>query len=108
MAELVTLAGGVPLGDQAGVKTHALSRDQLEALAPEVVVVKPCGFGLEQGLAEAPALARAVPWADWPACRDGRVYVADGSAYFNRPGPRIVDSLELLAACVHPELFADF
>jgi iron complex transport system substrate-binding protein len=108
MAELVELAGGVPLGDQAGAKTHAFTAEQLAALQPEVVVVKPCGFTLEQGLAELETLRRVVPWDDWPACRTGRVYVADGSAYFNRPGPRIVDSTELLAACVQPELFPDF
>ena len=46
--------------------------------------------------------------ASWPAVQQGRVCIADGSAYFNRPGPRIVDSLELLAACLHPQAFADF
>ena len=50
----------------------------------------------------------ALPWETWRATQEGRVYVADGNAYFNRPGPRIVESLEILAACVHPEAFGDF
>jgi iron complex transport system substrate-binding protein len=108
MGELVELAGGIPIGDQRGAKTHALSREQLEALSPEVLVVKPCGFTLDMAQAELPVLKRVLPWDTWPACREGRVYLCDGSAYFNRPGPRIVDSLELLAACIHPELFGDF
>jgi iron complex transport system substrate-binding protein len=107
MGELVEIAGGTPLGDQAGLKTHALSTEQLAGMQPEVVMVKPCGFTLAQGLAELPTLQRILP-PTWPAVRAGRVYVADGSAYFNRPGPRIIDSLELLAACIHPAAFVDF
>ena len=48
-----------------------------------------------------------LPWERWAAVRTGRVFVADGNAYFNRPGPRLVESLEILAACVHPRAFAD-
>ena len=50
-------------------------------------------------------MRRALPWHEWPAVQAGRVWVADGNAYFNRPGPRLVESLEILAACVHPEAF---
>jgi iron complex transport system substrate-binding protein len=49
----------------------------------------------------------ALPWESWRAVQAGRVYVADGNAHFNRPGPRIVESLEILAACLHPETFED-
>jgi iron complex transport system substrate-binding protein len=77
-------------------------------LAPDVVVVKPCGFTVERTLAELPVLTRALPWAAWTGPgRVARVYVADGNAYFNRSGPRIVDSLELLAALLHPGRFPD-
>lgn len=80
----------------------------LERLRPDVVIVKPCGFSLARALDELETLRRVLPWDAWPAVRAGRVYVADGNDYFNRPGPRLVDSLELLAACVHPELFRGF
>lgn len=102
MAELIELAGGEPLLDQAGEHTRALNMDELGGVNPEVLVVKPCGFTLERGLAELAALRAAVPWERWDACRTGRVFIADGSAYFNRPGPRIVDSLELLVQCINP------
>jgi iron complex transport system substrate-binding protein len=72
-----------------------------------VVLVKPCGFTLERSLVERDALASLLAPLPWPAVREGRVWLADGNAYFNRPGPRIVDSLEILAACVHPETFSD-
>ena len=71
------------------------------------MVIKPCGFPLERTLEEVSLLPSALPWESWPAVREGRVYVADGNAYFNRPGPRIVESLEILGACLHPEAFDD-
>jgi iron complex transport system substrate-binding protein len=71
-------------------------------------VVKPCGFELRRTLAELDALREALPWSSWRAVGEGRVYVADGNAFFNRPGPRIVESLEILAACVHPEVFPEW
>ncbi|MGQ0553415.1 MAG: ABC transporter substrate-binding protein [Planctomycetota bacterium] len=109
MPELVEAAGGRPLVTQPGAHAPTLTREQLQALdpAPEVVVVKPCGFPLERTLRESETLARLLAQMPWPAVREGRVWLADGNAFFNRPGPRIVDSLEIMAACVHPEAFAD-
>jgi iron complex transport system substrate-binding protein len=108
MPELMALAGGTPLVTKPGEHAPTLSLEQLEALDPDVVLVKPCGFPLARTLEELPVLRDSLPWAKWRAVREGRVYVADGNAYFNRPGPRIVESLEILAACVHPEIFEDF
>jgi len=104
MPELVERAGGVAVGVEAGAPAPTVSLDALVALAPDVVVIKPCGFDLERTLRERPlvdALVEALP-------PPTRVYLTDGNAYFNRPGPRIVDSLEILAACVHPAAFEDF
>jgi iron complex transport system substrate-binding protein len=72
-------------------------------MAPDVVVIKPCGFSVERTLQERDVVDRDV----LPATGRARVYVTDGNAFFNRPGPRLVESLEILAACVHPERFAD-
>jgi iron complex transport system substrate-binding protein len=106
MPELIALAGGEPLVTIPGQHAPTLAIPQLAALDPEVIVIKPCGFDRKRTLAELPTLRRTLPWSAWGPRR--RVYLADGSAYFNRPGPRIVESLEILAACVHPETFADF
>jgi|RhiMetdeSRZDD1v2_1073273.scaffolds.fasta_scaffold482523_2 iron complex transport system substrate-binding protein len=107
MPELIDLAGGDPLGVAAGEQAPTLDLAALRALEPDVVVVKPCGYPVERTLAELDLLRTALPWDDWPAARAGRVFVADGNAYFNRSGPRIVDSAELLAACLHPDRFGD-
>ena len=105
MPEMVLIAGGESLAARPGEKTAAVALEALRRMDPEVLLLKPCGFPIARTLAELTTLPRVLPWTSWTAVRDGRVYVADGSAYFNRPGPRIVDSLEILAACVHPELF---
>jgi iron complex transport system substrate-binding protein len=108
MPELIALAGGAPLVTKPGEHAPTLGKESLAALAPDVVVVKPCGFALERTLAELPVLQETLPWAAWGGIESRRVYVADGNAYFNRPGPRIVESLEILAACVHPATFPEF
>jgi len=107
MPELITIAGGTPLVTTPGERAPTVSRAELARLDPDVVVVKPCGFPLERTVAEIDALPRVLPWSEWRCVRAGCVFLADGNAYFNRPGPRIVDSLEILAACIHPEIFAD-
>ncbi len=104
MPELIELAGGEPVLAKAGQPAPPLAAP--EAVAPEVVVVKPCGFSLERTAGEAEAVRRLSP-ASWPAAGRRRVYLADGSALFNRPGPRLVDSLELLAGRSHPRACGD-
>ncbi|WP_437673512.1 ABC transporter substrate-binding protein [Sorangium sp. So ce131] len=106
MPELIALAGGEPLVTRPGDHAPTLSPDDLAALDPDVVLIKPCGFPLERTLAEIDLLPRVLPWSSYRAAAQGRVFLADGNAFFNRPGPRIVESLEILAACVHPGLFA--
>lgn len=106
MPELITIAGGTPLVTTPGERAPTVSRRELARLDPDVVLVKPCGFPLERTVGEIAALPRVLPWDEWRCVREGRIFLADGNAYFNRPGPRIVDSLEILAACAHPQIFA--
>jgi iron complex transport system substrate-binding protein len=107
MPELVRLAGGEPLVTEPGEHAPTLTLEALAQLDPDVVLVKPCGFDLARTLQELRELKEALPWSSWRAIREGRVYIADGNAFFNRPGPRIVESLEILAACLHPSRLAD-
>lgn len=107
MPELVALAGGVALGARAGERAPVLALAELATLAPDVVLVKPCGFELARTRAERALVDRVVAALGGTARACGAVFVADGSAFFNRPGPRLVESLEILAACVHPETFAE-
>jgi iron complex transport system substrate-binding protein len=103
MPELVAAAGGEPLVTAPGDHAPTLSRDQLAALRPDAVVVKPCGFALDRTLAEAAALREALPLEVWQC----PVWLADGSAYFNRPGPRLVESAAILAGALWPDTFGD-
>ncbi len=108
MPELVAAAGGAALVTQPGQHAPTLELEALAELDPDVVLIKPCGFELERTLEERELLRSKLPWDQWRAVREGRVFAADGNAYFNRSGPRLVESLEILAACVHPAEFGDF
>jgi len=107
MPELIERAGGIPLATTPGQHAPTMTSEALCGLSPDVVLINPCGFRLDRTLEEISSLRTALPWDIWPAVLNGRVYVVDGNAYFNRPGPRIVESLEILAACLHPKAFED-
>lgn len=104
--ELVEIAGGSePLGRRGSDSARVPWADVVGA-APEVLVLACCGFSVERTLADLPILRSYPGFDSLPAVQAGEVYVVDGSAYFSRPGPRIVDSLEILAQILHPELFS--
>ncbi len=102
--ELVRLAGGVEGLGQEGRPSRTLRWDDVLAWKPEVVFIACCGFSVERTLCDLPLVRFAPGWQDLAAVRAGRVYVTDGSHYFSRPGPRLVDSLEILAHTLHPEV----
>jgi iron complex transport system substrate-binding protein len=103
--ELVALAGGVePLG-RRGEDAARVAWDAVVAAAPEVLVVACCGYDVARTLEDFPLLRARPGWNDLPAVRRNQVWVVDGSAYLSRPGPRLVDSLEILAEILHPDVF---
>ncbi|MBX9579033.1 MAG: cobalamin-binding protein [Gemmataceae bacterium] len=102
--ELVRLAGGDEVIGRAGRPSRTLTWEEVVAARPDVVFIACCGFSLDRTLVDVPGLAARPGWADLPAVRAGRVYVTDGNAYFSRPGPRLVDSLEILAHALHPDV----
>lgn len=106
MPELVRLAGGVPVFGEPGEHSEWLEWSELEGADPDAIVVAPCGFRLERTRQDLSGLTGRDGWQELRAVREGRVVLADGHAYFNRPGPRLVESLEILAEVLHPELFA--
>ncbi len=103
--ELVALAGGTCAFGVAGAHSTTLPWQALRAADPDVIVVAPCGFGVERTLAEMPALAAHPEWRELAAVRAGRVFVADGNLYFNRSGPLLFDTPEILAEILHPAAF---
>jgi iron complex transport system substrate-binding protein len=105
MPELLDLAGGQCPLTAAGSHSSYIDWADVRQFDPQVIVVTPCGFDLPRTIREAETLAVLPGWRESAAARAGRVYAADGNAYFNRSGPRLVESLELLAHLVQPELF---
>jgi iron complex transport system substrate-binding protein len=103
--ELVEAAGGACLLGAPGAHSAAIPWDEVRRADPDVVIVAPCGFGLERAAAEMPALAARPGWGELRAVRTGRVFVADGNLYFNRSGPALFDTLDLLAEMLHPSAF---
>jgi iron complex transport system substrate-binding protein len=104
--ELVERAGGVNLFGQAGRHAPGMSWEQMRAADPDAIVLMPCGFDLARTCQDVPILAAKEGWSELRAVRGGRVFATDGNQYFNRPGPRLVESLEVLAEVLHPEAFA--
>lgn len=106
MKELVDLAGGRDDLATGGRPSRRIDWRGILTFAPEIIVLTCCGFDLPRCAAEAEILAGFERVHELPAAQSGRVFATDGSAYFSRPGPRIVESLEILAHIIHPEIFA--
>lgn len=103
--EQIALAGGLdPLG-RPGLRSVKVEWERVVAARPDVLALMPCGFDRERTAREAATLTTRSGFAELPAVRAGRVYALNGHAYFNRPGPRLVDGLELLAHLLHPDAF---
>jgi iron complex transport system substrate-binding protein len=103
--EIVELAGGTSLLGRAGEHSTTTPWDEVRRADPEVLVVAPCGFPIERTLREMNVLEALPGWSDLRAVRAREVYVADGNRFFNRSGPSIFESVELLAEILHPETF---
>ncbi|MFD8022112.1 cobalamin-binding protein [Streptomyces lavendulae] len=97
----IAAAGGEPLLAASGEHTVPMTWDAVRAARPDVLLVLPCGFAPERTLSESHLLTDLPGWAELPAVRAGNVWVLDGPAYFNRPGPRVVRGAEVLAHVLH-------
>ena len=105
--ELVHLAGGMDLLAPAGAKSAVVPWDRVRDNAPDVLVLMPCGFSIARTISELDRLTCRPGWAELPAVQSGEVYAVEGPAYFNRPGPRLVEGLEILASLFHPHRFGN-
>lgn len=99
--ELVTAAGAEPLLADPGTHSHWITFDAIAAADPDIIALMPCGYQLAQTLPEARALLAEPQWQAIRAVREGRVFAVDGHHLFNRPGPRLVESAEVLACLIH-------
>ncbi len=103
--ELVSWAGGIDGLPSDGRHSSYARWEDIVSFDPEVIVIMPCGFDVDRAIVEAQVLPHWPGWNALSAVRSGRVFAADGNAYFNRSGPRLVDSLEILAHLFHPDRF---
>jgi iron complex transport system substrate-binding protein len=102
--EMVQLAGGEDALGRKGVDSVRMAWADIAAWSPEILIVSPCGFGVEKAAAQARQLLQKPGWSDLPAVREGRVFAVDANAYFARPGARVVDGVEFLSHFFHPNL----
>lgn len=105
--EMVSRAGGVEVLGKPGAESVRVALHDVAAAAPEVLIVSPCGYGIGDATTQAELLVTLPGWADLEAVRAGRVFAVDANAYFARPGPRVIDGIEILAGLIHPEVFPD-
>ena len=106
MPQLVRCAGGINLLGEGSDPSRSMAWEELAAADPEILLLQPRGFDLKRTLREAGSLTRHPLWSGMRAVKEGKVFAVDGNQYFNRPGPRIVDSLEMLAEIIHPGEFS--
>jgi iron complex transport system substrate-binding protein len=105
--DMVEVAGGTNLVTAKGEPSRRMTWREAADAIPEVVVFMPCGYYLEEAEEEAHRLYENPDFAATPAAREGAVFAVDASAYFSRPGPRIVDGLEIMAWAIHPDAFPE-
>lgn len=100
--DMVARAGGREVLGRSGERSRYVSREEIAAAAPEVLILMPCGVSPERAQREIASWSAQSWWTELPAVQAGRVHIVDGSAYFNRPGPRLIDGVEQIAALLHP------
>jgi iron complex transport system substrate-binding protein len=105
--DMVTVAGGTEVAGMSGEPSYRMRWTDVAALEPDVVVLAPCGFDLDRTLTEVVTLDLSANLLGTPARQESRVFAVDANAHFSRPGPRLVDGVELLAYLLHPDAYSD-
>jgi len=103
--EQVSIAGGDHAFGKSGMRSVTTTGEEISAYGPEIIVLIPCGYYKEDILRQLPDATMPKGWNDLPAVKNGEVWATDATSYFSRPGPRVVDGVEILARILHPEIF---
>ncbi|HWD87200.1 MAG TPA: cobalamin-binding protein [Mucilaginibacter sp.] len=103
--ELVSIAGGTSILAEGGKHSPFVKWEDIRQADPDIIIVMPCGFSIERTLREMNILLLQPGFSELKAIKENRLFIADGNQYFNRPGPRTVDSIEILAEIIHPKQF---
>jgi len=105
--DMVEVARGTEVASMSGEPSHKMRWSDVAALQPDTVVLAPCGFDLDRTISEVMPLELSAHLLGTPAREEGRVFAVDANASFSRPGPRVVDGIELLAYLLHPDVYPD-
>lgn len=105
MPSLIDMAGGENLFGEDGTHSPWLEWEALQRADPDVIIALPCGYDMATTKREMPAVTEHPIWPTLKAVQTGQVYITDGNQYFNRPGPRLLESLEILVEILHPDAF---
>ena len=106
MPETIAAAGGEVVLGQEGVHSPTVTLADIAAADPDVIIVGPCGFSIDRARREMAALNNMADWQDLRAVQADEVYLVNGNHFFNRPGPRLLQSAEIVAEILHPHIFA--
>jgi iron complex transport system substrate-binding protein len=105
---MVEMAGGDNGIGKAGEPSFKVTWEDIVNFAPQMLFIMPCGFDIEKTLNELDVLTSREEWFSLPSTNRGQIYLLDANSYFSRPGPRIVDGLEILARAIHPEIIKGY
>ena len=103
--EIVEIGGGLPVLTEAGKHSSYINFQDILQADPDIILIMPCGFSIQRTLQEIGLMLDTPGWADLKAVKSQRVYLADGNQYFNRSGPRMTDSIEIMAEIINPKQF---
>ena len=103
--EIVEIGGGLPVLTEAGKHSSYITFQDIIIADPDIILIMPCGFSIQRTLQEIGLMLDTPGWADLKAVKTHRVYLADGNQYFNRSGPRMTDSIEIMAEIINPKQF---
>ena len=103
--EIIEIAGGLPILTEAGKHSSYINFQDILQAEPDIILIMPCGFSIQRTLQEISLMLDTPGWADLKAVKTHRVYLADGNQYFNRSGPRMTDSIEIMAEIINPKQF---
>ena len=103
--EIIEIGGGIPVLTESGKHSSYIDFQDILNADPDIIVIMPCGFSIQRTLQEIGMLLDLTGWSDLKAVKDQRIYIADGNQYFNRSGPRITDSIEIMAEVINPKQF---
>ena len=106
--EMVEIAGGENGLGKAGEPSFKATWEEIAEFAPQMLFIMPCGFDIDKTIDELDAATTKDEWFSLPATNKGEIYIVDANSYFSRPGPRIVDGLEILAKAIHPEVIKNY